>query len=58
MRRREKKMNEDFDIAQNRENDQTKTIEIIVYDGLPSSGSFKECHCAMGRRGDASISDQ
>jgi hypothetical protein len=30
----------------------------IIYDGLPSSGSLSECHWAIGRRGDASISDQ
>jgi hypothetical protein len=27
----------------------------ILYDGLPSSGSFNECHWAIGRRGEASI---
>jgi hypothetical protein len=30
----------------------------IIYDGFPSSGSLSECHWAIGRRGDASISDQ
>jgi hypothetical protein len=41
--------------------DKDKKIGMIFktfYDGLPSSGSLSECQLAIGRRGDASISDQ